>query len=167
MPTWLQTPGCLALGWWSHHHHYLGYEELLWILNHLFLISAASVRSVPFLSFIVSIFAWKVPLVSRIFLKRSLVFLSHSIVFLYFFALFTEEDFLISPCYSLELCIKWVWLSFSSLPFTSLLFSAICKASSDSHFAFHISSSWEWSWSWPPVWCYKPSSIVLQALYQI
>ena len=74
MPTWLQTPGCLALGWWSHHHHYLGYEELLWILNHLFLISAASVRSVPFLSFIVSIFAWKVPLVSRIFLKRSLVF---------------------------------------------------------------------------------------------
>ena len=34
--------------------------------------------------------------------------LSHSIVFLYFFALITEEGFLISPCYSLELCIKWV-----------------------------------------------------------
>ena len=32
--------------------------------------------------------------------------LSHSIVFLYFFALFTEEDFLISPCYSLELGIQ-------------------------------------------------------------
>ena len=32
--------------------------------------------------------------------------LSHSIVFLYFFALITEEDFLISPCYSLELCIQ-------------------------------------------------------------
>ena len=29
--------------------------------------------------------------------------LSHSIVFLYFFALITEEGFLISPCYSLEL----------------------------------------------------------------
>ena len=41
---------------------------------HLFLIFVASVRSVPFLSFIVSIFAWKVPLVSQIFLKRSLVF---------------------------------------------------------------------------------------------
>ena len=41
---------------------------------HLFLISVASVRSVPFLSFIVSIFTWKVPLVSQIFLKRSLVF---------------------------------------------------------------------------------------------
>ena len=32
--------------------------------------------------------------------------LSHSIVFLYIFALVTEEGFLISPCYSLELCIQ-------------------------------------------------------------
>ena len=32
--------------------------------------------------------------------------LSHSIVFLYFFALIPEEGFLISPCYSLELCIQ-------------------------------------------------------------
>ena len=32
--------------------------------------------------------------------------LSHSIVFLYFFALITEEAFLISPCYSLELQIQ-------------------------------------------------------------
>ena len=32
--------------------------------------------------------------------------LSHSIVFLYFFALITEEGFLTSPCYSLELCIQ-------------------------------------------------------------
>ena len=31
---------------------------------------------------------------------------------------------------------KWVYLSFSPLPFASLLFTAICKASSDSHFAF-------------------------------
>ena len=41
---------------------------------HLFLISYASVRSIPFLSFIVTIYAWNVPLVSLIFLKRSLVF---------------------------------------------------------------------------------------------
>ena len=27
-------------------------------------------------------------------------------LFLYFFALITEEGFLISPCYSLELCIQ-------------------------------------------------------------
>ena len=32
--------------------------------------------------------------------------LSHCIVFLYFFALITEEGFLISPCCSLELCIQ-------------------------------------------------------------
>ena len=32
--------------------------------------------------------------------------LSHSVVFLYFFALITEEGFLISPYYSLELCIQ-------------------------------------------------------------
>ena len=31
---------------------------------------------------------------------------------------------------------KWVYLSFSPLPFTSFLFSAICKDSSDNHFAF-------------------------------
>ena len=32
--------------------------------------------------------------------------------------------------------IKWVYLSFSPLPFISLLFTAICKASSDKNFAF-------------------------------
>ena len=41
---------------------------------HLFLISSASVRSIPFLSFIEPIFAWNVSLVSLIFLKGSLVF---------------------------------------------------------------------------------------------
>ena len=61
--------------------------------------------------------------------------LSHSVVFLYFFALITEEGFLFSPCYSLELCIQ-MDISFSPFPFPSLLFSAICKASSDNHFAF-------------------------------
>ena len=54
---------------------------------HLFLISFASVRSLPFLSFIVPIFVWNVILVSLIFFKRS--HLSHSLAFLYFFALFT------------------------------------------------------------------------------
>ena len=62
--------------------------------------------------------------------------LSHSVVFLYFFALITEEGFLISPWSSLELCIQMVYLSFPPLPFASLLFSAVCKPSSDNHFAF-------------------------------
>ena len=48
--------------------------------------------------------------------------LSHSIVFLYFFALFTEEGFLISPSYSLELCIQFGTSFPFSLPFASLSF---------------------------------------------
>ena len=61
--------------------------------------------------------------------------LSYSIVPLYFFALITEEVLYV-------LAILWnsafkqVYLSFSPLPFTSLLFLAICKASSDNQFAF-------------------------------
>ena len=93
--------------------------------------SSASVRSLQFLSFIEPIFAWNVPLVSLIFLKRS-----HSVVFLYFFVLNAEEGFLIFPCYSLELCIQMGISFLFPLLFTSLLFTAICKASSDNHFAF-------------------------------
>ena len=33
------------------------------------------------------------------------------------------------------LAVKWVYLSFSPFPFASLLFSPICKASSDNYFA--------------------------------
>ena len=47
--------------------------------------------------------------------------ISHSVGFLYFFALITEEGFIVSPGYSLELCIQMG---------ISLLFS----------FAFHFSS---------------------------
>ena len=39
-------------------------------------------------------------------LREEISRLSHSIVFLYFFALISEEGVLISPCYSLELCIQ-------------------------------------------------------------
>ena len=52
--------------------------------------------------------------------------LSHSIVFLYFFALITEEGFLNSPCYSLELCIQ-MGISF-------LLSFAFCISSFLSYF---------------------------------
>ena len=62
--------------------------------------------------------------------------LSHSVVFLHFFALIAKECFLISPCYSLEFCIQMGYRSFFPLPFTSLFFIAVCKASSDNHFAF-------------------------------
>ena len=80
-PTWLHIPGCLALGEWLHHRGYLSHKDFFCFLYsssvyscHLFLICSVSVRSIPFLSFIVPVFAWNVPLVSLIFLKRSLVF---------------------------------------------------------------------------------------------
>ena len=98
---------------------------------HLFLISSASVMSLPILSFIIPIFAWNVPLVSPVFLKRSLAFF---ILLFCIFALFTEQALLFllaiwNPAFS------WGCLSLSSLPFASLLFSAICKATLDDHFA--------------------------------
>ena len=43
--------------------------------------------------------------------------LSHSVVFLYFFALIAEEGFLISACYSLELCIQMLISFFFSFAF--------------------------------------------------
>ena len=58
---------------------------------------------------------------------------------------------------------KWVYLSFSPLPFASFLFSAICKASSDSHFAF-LHFFFLGMVLIPPVQCHEPLSIVLQAL---
>jgi len=122
-PTWLHTPGCLAVGV----YHII---VIIWVVKiflhsssvyfcHLFLISSASVRSIPFLSCIEPIFAWNISLVSLFFEEISSLY--RSIVFLYFFALITEEGFLFSPCYSLELCIQM---------FISFLFS----------FAFRFSS---------------------------
>ena len=147
-----------------------GREDLFCIVffvysRHLPFISSASVRSIPFLSFIVPIFAWCSLGISNF--PEEISSLSHSIVFLYFFALITEKGFLISPCYSWNSAFRWVYLFFSSLPLASLLFTAICKTSSDSHFAFFAFLSWGWSQSLTPVQCHKPPSIVLQALYQI
>ena len=102
---------------------------------HLFLISSASVRSLPLLSFIEPIFAWNVCLVSLIFLKRFLVFpiLSFSSISLHWSL---RKAFLSLLAILWNSAFKWVYLSFSHLPFTSLLFSALSKASSVNHFAF-------------------------------
>ena len=93
----------LALGEWSHHHDYLGHYSSSVYSCHLFLISSASFVSIPFLSIIVPIFVWNVPLLSN-FLEE-LSSLCQSVVFLCFFALITKEGFLIYPCYSSELSI--------------------------------------------------------------
>ena len=70
--------------------------------------------------------------------------LSHSIVFLYFFALITEEGFLISPCYSFELCIQtdiYLFLLYLLLLFFSQLF---VRPPQIIILPFCISFSWGW-----------------------
>ena len=102
---------------------------------HLFLISSASVRSIQFLSFIEPIFAWNVPLISLIFLTRSLIFpilLFSSISFHWSL----RKAFLSLLAIHWTCAFKWVYLSVSALHFTSLLFTAICKASLRQPFCF-------------------------------
>ena len=142
---------------WSHHHDYLGHMKIFLYSSsvyscHLFLISSASVRSKPFLSFIEPIFAWNVPLVSLIFLKRPLVFpiLLFSSISLHWSL---RKAFLSLLAILWNSAFKWKYLSFSPLLFTSLIFTAICKASSDSHFAFlHFWKRWEYQTTWPASW---------------
>ena len=102
---------------------------------YLFLICSASVWSIPFLFFIVTFFAWHVPLVSLIFLRRPLV-----CPILLFFSIslhwWLRKAFLSLLAVLWNSAFKWVYLSFSSLSLAHLLFLAICKAFSDNHFAF-------------------------------
>ena len=127
--TLLITPSWLSGSWRSFLYSSSVYSY------HLFLLSSASVRSILFLSFIVPIFAWNVPLVSLIFSKRCLVF-----PILLFSSISShwslKKAYLSLLAILWDCAFKWVYLSFSPLPFASLLFTAICKASPDNHFAF-------------------------------
>ena len=102
---------------------------------YLFLISSASIRSLLFLAFIVPIFAWNVPLISPIYLKKSLIF-----PILLFFSIFLHCSFKKASFSLLAIlwnsAFSWIYLSLSHLLFASLLSSAICKAFSDNHFVF-------------------------------
>ena len=87
-----------------------------------------------FCHFIVPIFAWNVHLVFLIFLTKSLVFpiLLFSCISLH---CSLKKAFLLLAILW-NSAFKWVHLSFSPLPLAYLLFSAICKASSDNLLAF-------------------------------
>ena len=152
---WVITPS-----WWSGSWRSFLYSSSVYSC-HLFLISSTSVRSIPFLFFIVPVFAWNVPLVSN-FLEE-ISSLSHSVVFLYFFALIAEEGFLLSSCYSLELCIQMLISFLFSFAFHfSQLF---VKPPQRAILLFCISFPWGRSWSLSPVQCHEPLSIVHQPLY--
>ena len=140
---WVVTPLWLS-GSWS----YFLYSFSVYSCC-LFLISSASVRSIPFLSFIEPIFAWKLPLVFLISLNRPLVFwiLLFSSIPLHWSL---RKAFLAVRTILWNSAFRWIYLSFSPLPFTSLLFTAICKASSDNYFALGmvlIPASCTMSWT--------------------
>ena len=102
---------------------------------HLFVIFSAIVRSLLSLSFIEPFFAWHVPFVSLNFMKRSLVFpiLLFSSMFLHWSL---RKDSLSLLAILWNSAFSWEYLSLSTFPFAYLLFSVICKASSDNYFTF-------------------------------
>ena len=154
---WVTTPSWLSGSWRS----FLCSSS---VYSCHILISSASVRSIPFLSFIVPIFAWNVPLVSPIFLKRSLAFpiLLFSSISLHWSL---RKAFLSLLAILWKSAFKWVYLSSSPLLLASLLLTAICKASSDNHFYllrfFFLGMD---DLDLCPIQCNKPLSIVYQAL---
>ena len=102
---WVFTPLWLSGSWRS-----ILYSSSVYYC-HIFLISSASVRSKPFLSFLVPTLAWNVPLVSLMILKRSLVF-----------------PILLVPSISLHWSLRKAFLSLLAILWNSAFF------------AFHFSS---------------------------
>ena len=163
----LHIPGCLALGEWSHHRDYLGHEDLfctvLLCILAIFLISSASVRSIPFLSFYRAHLCMKCSIGISDFLEEisSLPFCCFPLFLCidyrgglsYLFLLFFET--LQSDAYIFPFLICILFLFFSQLferpPQTAILL-------------FCISFLWGWSWSLSPVQCHEPHSIVSSSL---
>ena len=91
---WVITPSWLSWPW-----RYFLYSSVY--SSHLYLISSAAVRSIPFLcSSWPKMFPW------YLWFSKEISSLYHFIVFLYFCALFLLEGFLTSSSYSLEFCIQ-------------------------------------------------------------
>ena len=105
-----------------------------------------------------------VPLISPIFLKRSLVF---SLLFFSssFIHCSLKKAFLSLHAVLWKSAFSWIYLSLSPLLFASLLSLAICKASSDNHFAFSLFFFFGMVLFAASCTRYGPPSIVLQAYY--
>ena len=138
----------ITLSWLSESLRSLLYSSSVYSC-HLFLISSASVRSLPFLSLIEPVFTWNVPLVSLTFLKRSLIF-----PILLFSSISLHRS--LRKAFLSLLAILWnsafrcLYLSFSPLLFTSLLFTAICKMEKLYTINKNKTRSWLWLTSWTP-----------------
>ena len=112
------TPG-LTSSWLSGSWRSFLYSSSVYSC-HLFLISSASLRSIPSVPYCAQ-FAWNVPLVSLIFLTRSLVFpiLLFSSISLHWLL---RKAFLSLLAILWNSAFRWVYLSFSPLPFPSSSF---------------------------------------------
>ena len=110
-PRWVITPSWFSGSLRSFFFFFL-YSSSVYSC-YLFLISSASVRFIPFLSFIVPIFAGNVPLVSLIFLRRSLVFPS---------LLFSSVSLQWSPRKAFLYILAILWKSYHR----ALLLSSCC-----------------------------------------
>ena len=126
------------------------------------LVSSASFRSLLSLSFIMPILAWNIPLISPIFLQRSLVFpiLLFSSIYLH---CSLKKGFLSLFAILWNSAFSWVYLSLSFLFFPQLF----VKLPQTTALPSYICVSLGWFWSLSPIQCYQPLSIILQALYQI
>ena len=150
-------------------HYKISGFRLSWLLyssvysHHLVLIFSAFIMSLPSLSFIMPILAWKFPLIPPVFLKRSLDF--HILLFssislhcslkkssLYFLTILWKSAF------------SFVYLS--RFPLLSLLFfpQLFIKSLQTTTLPSYISFSLGYFWPLPPVLYYKPPSIDLQVL---
>ena len=125
---WVIRPLWLSRSWRSFLYSFSVYS------CHLFLMSSASVTSIRFLCFTVHL-CMKCSLGISNFLEK-ISSLSHSIVFLYFFTLIAEEGFLISPCYSLELCIQMGILFLFSFAFRFSSFHSYLQGLLRQQFSF-------------------------------
>ena len=139
------------------------FVQFFCVFLHLFLISSASVRCLPFLFFIVSILAWNVPFISPVFLKRSVF--SHSIVCPPFLMHYSFKKAFMCSLLFFEI-LHSVGFIFPFLPRFSLLFfpQLFIKPPQTTTLPSCISFSWGLFWSLPPLQFYKPLSIVLQPL---
>ena len=130
---------------------------------HFLLISSASVSSIPFLSFIELIFAWNVPFISLIFLKRSLVFpiLLFSSISLHWSL---RKAFLSLLALLWNSAFRCLYISFSSLLWLLFFSQLFVRPHQKTILSFCISFSLGWSWSLSLVQCQKPLFTVLQTL---
>ena len=124
---WVITPS-----WFPESRRSFSYSSSVYSC-HLFLISSTSV--IPFCYAILHTISvlYFAHLCIKCSLGISLIFLKRSLDFP---ILLFREAFFSFLAIVWNFAFKGVYLSYSPLPFASLLFTAICKASSDKHFAF-------------------------------